>query len=118
MHRRFLISLFSVLVGVPAVSAAADISGKWNLVWNTEGGVRETQWTIAQDGDAITVDAGGQVLKGTVDGDRMVVEGDFYSPEAGYSSTIKVEGTLQDGTMKGKGTWDQYGMTFVATRAE
>jgi hypothetical protein len=49
----------------------------------------------------------------------MVVEGKLYSAEAGYTGALKVEGTLgEDGTLKGRGSWDQYPMTFTAKRSE
>ena len=100
------------------ILGAADISGKWNLVWDTEGGIRHGEWIIAQEGENLTVKSEGQVLSGTLQGDKLKVSGEFNSNEAGYSATLEVEGTLKDGKLSGRGTWDQYGMTFTATRSE
>ena len=105
------------LTAIPALSAA-DLSGKWKLVWDTEGGIRHSEWAITQEGESLTVKTDGQTLKGTIDGERISLEGKFYSAEAGYSSTLKVNGTVSDGTLKGSGTWDQYGMAFTGTREE
>ncbi len=110
----------SVLV-VAAVPSAlgADISGKWSLTWDTEGGIRHTTWDISQDGAALTVKSDGQTFNGTIKDGTFTVEGRLHAAEAGYASTLKVEGALQeDGTMKGRGSWDVYAMTFTAKRAE
>ena len=117
--QRFLL-LSSVLLALAAVPAldAAGIDGKWILVWDTEGGVRRTEWKIVQDGQDLTVETNGQVFEGTLKGDQIVVEGELYSGEAGYSATLKIEGTFKGEELRGKGTWDQYAMTFTGKRAE
>ena len=89
------------------------------MVWDTEGGIRRTDWKISQEGESITVESKGEVFKGAFKDDRLVVEGKLYSAEAGYSAQLKVEGVLQeDGGLKGRGTWDQYAMTFTAKRVK
>ncbi len=104
-------------LSLATVLAAADISGRWSFVWNTEGGIRHTEWVVTQQGEVLSIRTqDGQSLSGTLDGDKMIVEGNLNSPEAGYSANLRVEGTLQDGKLAGKGTWDQYAMTFTATR--
>lgn len=115
-------SLFTalMLVALTAIPPlfATDLGGKWKLVWDTEGGIRHTKWEIVQDGESLTVRTDGQVLKGAVEGERIKLEGKFHAGEAGYSSTLKVNATVSDGKLKGRGTWDQYKMTFTGTRAE
>ena len=119
--RRLLLSFASILplASILPILAAAELGGTWNMVWDTEGGIRKNDWKISQDGESLTVESDGQVFKGTFKSNRMVVEGRLYSAEAGYTATLKVEGTLDpDGTLKGRGSWDQYAMTFTAKRAE
>ncbi len=120
MRTQLLGWVLSLALGSALVplAAAADISGKWQLVWDTEGGIRHTEWTISQEGKNLTVDSDGQVLKGTLEGARIVLEGQFYAAEAGYASTLKVEATLTDDELKGKGTWGQYSMTMTGKRAQ
>lgn len=108
--------LFFALAAPPA--SAADISGKWSLVWDTEGGVRRTVWDIRQDDEKITVETDGHKLEGSFHNNTLTLEGRFYSAEAGYGAVLKVTGTLEDGKLKGSGSWDQYAMTFTAERAE
>ena len=120
MFVRLLRSARLALLGacLTVLLGAADISGKWNLVWDTEGGIRHGEWIITQEGENLTVKSEGQVLSGTLRGDELKISGQFNSNEAGYSATLEVEGTLKDGKLSGRGTWDQYGMTFTATRSE
>ncbi len=121
MQVKIHLPLFLIATGLclTITLGAADVSGKWNFVWNTEGGIRHTEWVIAQDGETLQIRMqDGQSLTGRIEGDRMTVEGELNSPEAGYSATLKVEGELTDGRLAGKGSWDQYAMTFTATRAK
>lgn len=113
-------SLFFMLFAVLSATAlgAADISGEWDLVWNTEGGVRRTVWNISQSGEKVTVKTGGAVLEGVFKDNRITVAGEFYAAEAGYSAPLKIEGSLEGDELKGKGSWDQYAMTFTAARSQ
>ncbi|MDE0263602.1 MAG: hypothetical protein OXJ37_14465 [Bryobacterales bacterium] len=114
-----LLALLALLVCLAPQSAFAEsVAGKWNLTWDTEGGIRHTVWEVKQDGDAVSVTTDGHELEGTFKDGRLEVSGKFYSSEAGYSAELKVEGTLADGQLKGRGSWDAYGMTFSAERAQ
>lgn len=103
---------------VPQSAFAESVAGKWNLTWDTEGGIRHTVWEVNQDGDAVSVTTDGQGLEGTLKDGRLELSGKFYSSEAGYSAELKVEGTLENGQLKGRGSWDAYGMTFSGERAK
>ena len=97
---------------------AAEFEGDWKVVWDTEGGIRTTEWNVTQEGSSIKVDMGDQVFEGTVSDNRIVFEGTYYASEAGYKSTLKVEGTLDGETIQGRGTWGGYTMTFTAQRPD
>lgn len=100
-----------------AVLQGAEFSGRWSFTWDTEGGIRQNEMEFLQDGSVLTVRLNGQELTGSVDGDTFRFEGQYRAAEAGYASMLKVEGMHQaDGTLTGRGTWDQYGMTFTAKR--
>lgn len=118
---RSVFSIAALLVAgavyVPCLEAA-EFEGKWNVVWDTEGGTRTSEWNITREGDSIKVEMHDQQFKGTVVDDRIVFEGTYHSSEAGYTSSIKVEGTLDGGVITGRGTWAEYGMTFVARRPD
>lgn len=114
-----LLTALALLVCLAPKSAfAQSVAGKWNLTWDTEGGIRHSVWDVKQDGDAVSVTTDGQELEGTLQDGRLELSGKFYSSEAGYSAELKVEGTLENGQLKGRGSWDAYGMTFSGERAE
>ena len=117
-QRSNLLTLLALLVCLAPQSAFAEsVAGKWKLVWDTEGGIRNTVWEIKQDGDAVSVTTDGQELEGTFKDGHLELSGKFYSSESGYSAELKIEGTLENGQLKGKGSWDAYGMTFSGERA-
>lgn len=114
-----LLMLLALLVCLaPQVAFAESVAGKWNLVWDTEGGIRRTVWEVEQDGDAVLVTTDGHKLEGTFKDGRLELSGKLYSSEAGYSAELKLEGKLENGQLKGRGSWDAYGMTFSGERAK
>ncbi len=118
--RALVLGIFTAVgLFVSALPAAtAEIGGKWDMVWDTEGGIRRTVWDIRQTGEQVTVETDGTKLEGTFKDNRITVQGKFYSAEAGYSATLKVSGSLEGGKLKGSGSWDQYAMTFTGTRSQ
>ncbi len=115
----YLFTLLALLVCLAPQSAFAEsVAGKWKLVWDTEGGIRHTEWQVEQDGDAVSVTTDGQKLAGTFKDGRLELSGKLYSSEAGYSAELKLEGKLENGQLKGRGSWDAYGMTFSGERAK
>ena len=115
----FLLAVLLVAGAVFAPSLeAAEFEGKWNVVWDTEGGVRTSDWNVTRDGDSIKVEMRGQVFEGTVAGDRIVFGGTFHASEAGYASALKVEGTLEGAVIKGRATWGEHRMTLTARRPD
>lgn len=112
-----MLPLLALLVClVPQSAFAQSIAGKWNLTWNTRGGVRHNAWDISQDGEAVSVETDGQKIEGTFRDGRLEISGKIYAAGAGYSAELKVEGTLTDGKLQGKGIWGGYAMSFVGER--
>ena len=114
-----LLALLALLLSLaPQAAFAEEVAGKWKLVWDTEGGVRHSVWDIQQNGEAVSVETDGQKLEGTFKDGHLELSGKFYASEAGYSAEMKVKGTLENGKLKGSGSWDAYAMTFTGERAE
>ena len=120
MMKRRLFPLFGLLILLATAprSLGGTGSGTWEMSWNTEGGMRYTDWEISQEAEVVVVKTDGQMLEGTLREGRLSLAGRFYSSEAGYSSTLKIEATVSEGEMKGSGTWDQYAMTFTGKRVD
>ena len=114
-----LLALLALLVSLaPQCAFAEGLAGKWKLVWDTEGGVRHSVWDIRQNSEAVSVETDGQKLAGTFKDGHLELSGKFHAGEAGYSAELKVEATLENGKLKGRGSWDAYAMTFTGERVE
>lgn len=107
-----------LLCGVFAV--AADLAGKWNVVWDTPGGERRSTLTFRVDGDKVEADMQGarKPIAGTVRDGKVELQGAVYSQEAGGQGPFKLSGRLDGSHLKGSASWSEHSMTFTATRAE
>jgi len=109
-------------LGVAAVTMlgasveAADVNGAWDLLFQTQAGPREMSLTVVSDADKVTATLGETELAGTYEDGVLVLEGKHYSPEAGYSDSLRLEAKLVEGELRGESTWGQYTATFVGTR--
>ena len=103
-----------------ALALAADIAGKWNFVWETEGGQRRTTMTLRVSGERVEADMQGspRPLSGTWKEGKVELQGAVYSQEGGGEGTFKLSGRLDDGKLKGSASWNEHPVTFTATRAE
>ncbi len=97
---------------------AADIDGAWNLVFQTQAGPREASLTVVTDGDEVNARLDQTDLVGTYKDGTLVLEGNHYAAEAGYSDTLRIECRLVEGELRGESAWGQYVSTFVGSRPE
>ena len=63
--------------------AAADLTGKWNFTWDTEGGERKNIIEISQKGEALDAKVGENQLAGSSKDGRFKLSGKFHASEAG-----------------------------------
>lgn len=97
--------------------AAAEVSGKWHFVFQTEGGPREFDATFQQDGDKVSGKWDNKDdVKGTFSGGKLSLSFPINSDEAG-PGTLKVDGDLANDTLTGTWSFTQYDGTFKATRS-
>jgi hypothetical protein len=102
-------------------ASAADIAGKWNFVWQTEGGERRSTLTFTLDKDnSLKVDFPGarEPMQGVVDGDELKITGSLYSAEVGATGAFRLTGTVNGKQIKGSASWNEHPVTFQATKAE
>lgn len=98
----------------------ADITGKWNFVWQTEGGERQTVLTIKQNADwveAFFADAK-EPITGTLKDGKLALSGKVFSSEAGTSAEFRLDGVLSGSDLKGTGSWGEHEVVFTARKAE
>ena len=99
---------------------AADLSGKWNFVWQTEGGERLSTLTVTMDKDKVTAQfpEAKTPIHGTFAENRLNLTGKLYSSEAGQEGDFRLKGVLEGDQLKGTASWDEHEMTFTAKRAQ
>ncbi len=101
-----------LVASLSLVGFAADISGTWEITFQTPDGEMALGMSIEQDGEKITVTMESPM------GDEMVGEGTFKDNKAEWSVTISTPqgdftinyiGTLEGDTMSGEADIGEYG---------
>lgn len=109
--------LLLLLVSAAALMGA-DLAGKWDFVWQTEGGERRSTLDFKVTGDAVSVEFPGAKapIRGTIKGGKLTLAGKLYSQEAGEEGDFQLNGTVTGEQIKGTASWQDHGMTFTAGR--
>ena len=101
-----------------APAQAADITGNWRFVYQTDGEERENSATFKVDGDQVTGKYNGADVQGTFKDGDVNLAFPYDSEEAGMKATLKMKGKLKDGKIVGNWQFADNDGTFVATRTE
>jgi hypothetical protein len=95
---------------------AAEVSGKWNFVFNTEGGERTFSAEFVADGQKVNGRFGDADVQGTFVDDKLELSFPLNS-EIG-PGTLKVSGKVEGKEISGSWVFESYSGTFKATRQE
>jgi len=114
---RVAVSLLAIVV-LTQLAFAAGIEGTWHFVFAGDAADYPYDIVITGDGDDVTGKVGENELKGSFLDGTLLLEGDFYVADAGYSAPLKINGKVDGDKIGGDATWDAYGVSFTATRAE
>jgi hypothetical protein len=98
----------------------ADLNGKWNFVWQTPGGERQSTLTLTQDAEKVEAHFPDvkEPVPGTFKDGKLSLVGRLYSPEAGESADFRLDGTLSGAELKGTGSWGEHELSFTARKAD
>jgi hypothetical protein len=109
-----------LLLSVARAGYAAEIDGKWDFKLDYASGTYIVPFdlTLKAEGEKVTGTHGKETFEGTFKDGKLEISGNWYVPEAGYASTLKITGTLSGGTIKGSATWDTYSLGAVGTKAK
>lgn len=118
---KYCLALLFVLLLFPL--AGVDLSGQWRFVFDTEAGVREADMTLEVKDGKVT----GKIsmpeapeksteVAGTFADGKVKLDFPYYSEEAGYQSTVKLDGKLEGDTISGEWQFDQHRGSFTAKR--
>lgn len=99
---------------------AAEIAGKWDVVWQTPGGERRSVMTVTTEGDSVKamLEGGKEPIPGTFKDGELKLNGKLFSSEAGFDGAFKLSGKLDGDALKGSASWEEHQMSFSATRAK
>ena len=103
---------------VMTVSAFADVAGSWNLSLTAVEGSAFVPMTVELDGEKASVTSDGHTMEGTYKDGKLVLEGDFFVGEAGFSSLGKMVVELSDDKLVGDMTWEGIAIDVNGTRAD
>ena len=111
------VAVVALLFALKPVSASDPISGKWNFVFDTEGGPREFTADLKLDGDKVTGKFADKAdVKGTFKDEKINLAFPFQSDEANMTDTLTITGKLEKETLAGDWTFSQYSGTYKAHR--
>jgi hypothetical protein len=110
-----------LLVVLSAASLlGADLTGRWNFIWQTPGGERRSTLTFKQNSDnveALFPDSK-EPIKGTFKDGKLSLSGRVFSQEAGEAAEFHLQATLTGSELKGSGGWGDHALTFTANKSE
>lgn len=120
MRHRLAVTLgFVAAVLTVAVATQTDVTGQWNMTFDTDQGTTTATMTLQQDGDTLTgelvSDQGTLQVEGTITGDTLewVMEVDA----GGAFIEIAMDGTVDGDEMVGTADFGGYGGgDWTATR--
>lgn len=119
MKRTVLAAVLAVLCGALSGNAQGDVTGNWAMeITNPLGIVNEVALVLEQDGEALTGMADDTPLKGSVEGDEILMSYDVPETQVG-PMTLTFDGTIDGSSMEGSVTFGQYASgTWTAARED
>jgi len=116
--KRTLFGTIVAAVIAAACASAPPVNGDWDLTLMAPEGSTGFPISIEASGEQATATGGGSEFAGTWDGGELSLKGDFFVPEAGYSSELNMTIRVEDDQLKGTATWDQFEADVTGDRAE
>jgi hypothetical protein len=109
--------LVLLLLGIAVPALAADVSGEWLFVFETEAGERRVPFTLKVEGTKVSGTMAGDVaVEGAFEDGVLTLQFPFFSDDAGFTSDLKIRGTLEEGGIRGGWTFGEHSGAFRATR--
>lgn len=115
---RLVVFVLAVMVWMLPTARAFDLAGRWNFVFDTEGGVRRTPVTLQLQEDQVSGKFEQSDVKGTFSGGKLDLKFPHYSAEGGFEAELSLQGTVEGEGMKGNWTFGEHGGTWTAQKAE
>lgn len=111
---RFFPALLALVLG--ACASAPPVNGDWDVVLTAPEGQTGFEMSVVVDGETATATAGDHSFTGTFRDGKLMLKGDYYVPEAGYSAELDMDMRLVDDRLRGSATWDQFSADVAGSR--
>ena len=98
---------------------SADLTGKWDFVWQTPGGERRSTLTFTRSAEQVQArfPEAKEPITGTFKEGKLSLTGKVYASEAGDAADFQMVGTFADGELKGTGAWGEHELSFTARKS-
>jgi len=114
--RYVLLCLTFLLACAALAQNAADLTGTWVFVLDTEGGERRAEPTFQVDGTKVTGKWDSSDVKGTFENGKLELAFPMTSAEGGFSATLHITGKMDGGVLAGRWDFGEHSGTYKATR--
>jgi hypothetical protein len=114
---RLLVLSLVVVVWMMPTAQALELTGKWNFVFNTEGGTRNTAVTLQLNGDQVSGKFDKSDVKGTFRDGKLDLKFPHYSPEGGFEAELSMQGVAQGEDLRGDWEYGEHGGSWTASKA-
>ena len=115
---RLVVLALVVIVWMMPTAQAFELAGRWEFVFDTEGGIRRTVCTLQVDGEQVSGKFDQSDVKGTFRGSTLDLKFPYYSSEGGFEAELRLQGTVEGDGLKGDWTFGEHGGTWTATKAK
>jgi hypothetical protein len=115
---RLTVFALIVLVWMMPTAQGFELTGKWDFVFDTDGGVRRTPATLRLDGDQVSGTFEKSEIKGAFRDGKLDLKFPHYSAEGGFEAELSLQGVVEGEGLKGDWTFGEHGGTFAATKAK
>lgn len=111
---------FLLILSCATALFGADLDGKWNFVWQTPGGERQSALVFKQKAEEVEArfPDSKEPIMGTFKDGKLTLSGRLFSSEAGETADFHMHGTLSGSELKGTGGWGEHQLSFTARKAD
>lgn len=115
---RLAVLALVVVVWLLPTASAFELAGRWEFVFDTEGGVRRTPVTLQLQGDQVSGKFEKSDVKGTFTSGKLDLKFPHYSAEGGYEAELSLQGAVEGDGLKGNWRFGDHGGAWTAVKAQ
>jgi hypothetical protein len=115
---RLAVLALVVVVWMQPTASAFELTGQWDFVFDTEGGVRRTPVTLQLNGEQVSGKFDKSDIQGTFRGGKLDLKFPHYSAEGGLEAELSLQGSVEGDGLKGGWRFGEHGGAWTATKVK